>query len=242
MALLHSQLHFLSEDDIIKIKRASIFICLFYVHWFLVSPFPVQATSNDLESKVQMEKFKTIDPEVATSVLKRLERHSWYLTPKFAIFSLVNEELDDTCRLDLAKKLLSFDLPGKEGKDQDHQRVDVLNARRLTDLISQDSWSIFLVLGIEESCDWLKEAVCTWNSYASYLRLKQFVEGIAVVNDTAERGVKLIQEYISSSRDESLRQDLLVTVKDFKSKLNHSNISKVYYYIWQGSKKQNFHK
>ena len=74
------------------------------------------------------------------------------------------------------------------------------------------------------------------------LRLKQFVEGIAVVNDTAERGVKLIQEYISSSRDESLRQDLLVTVKDFKSKLNHSNIYKFYYYIWQGSKKQNFHK
>ena len=36
---------------------------------------------------------------------------------------------------------------------------------------------------------------------------------LPVVNDTAERKVKLIQDFVSGSHDEQLRQDLLLAVE-----------------------------
>ena len=36
----------------------------------------------------------------------------------------------------------------------------------------------------------------------SYQRFKKFITKLSVVNDCAERGVKLIQEFVESSHDE----------------------------------------
>ena len=47
----------------------------------------------------------------------------------------------------------------------------------------------------------------------SYQRFKKFITKLIVVNDCAERGVKLIQEFVDSSQDESLRQDIMTTEK-----------------------------
>jgi hypothetical protein len=46
-----------------------------------------------------------------------------------------------------------------------------------------------------------------------FKRLQQFALSLLIVNDAAERNVKLIQDFINSSHDESLRQNLLLTVE-----------------------------
>jgi hypothetical protein len=52
--------------------------------------------------------------------------------------------------------------------------------------------------------------------------LRVFALSLPIVNDAAERNVKLIQDFINSSHDESLRQDLLLTV-EFKRKSDAVN-------------------
>ena len=54
-----------------------------------------------------------------------------------------------------------------------------------------------------------------WNLMSPYRRFCEFVHNmpVAVVNDAAERNVKLIQDFVSGSHDEALRQDLLLAVE-----------------------------
>ena len=49
-----------------------------------------------------------------------------------------------------------------------------------------------------------------------YRKFESFVRTIPVVNDAAERNVRLIQDYVNSSYDEELRQDLLLVVEKYR--------------------------
>jgi hypothetical protein len=55
-----------------------------------------------------------------------------------------------------------------------------------------------------------------------FKRLQQFALSLPILNDAAERNVKLIQDFINSSHDESLRKDLLLAV-EFKRKSDAVN-------------------
>ena len=41
---------------------------------------------------------------------------------------------------------------------------------------------------------------------------------LTVVNDPAERPVKLVQDFVNGSQDEELRQDLFLAVNDHRSR------------------------
>ena len=71
--------------------------------------------------------------------------------------------------------------------------------------------------------EWLKSDVQDWEKMKDFQSFKDFVCKIDVVNDRAERGVKLIQEYITSAHSESDLQDLLTVVNDERSKLPNLN-------------------
>ena len=47
--------------------------------------------------------------------------------------------------------------------------------------------------------------------------LKEFVENVSVVNDVAERGVKLINDYINMCKSESQRDALTQVVEQHRS-------------------------
>ena len=60
--------------------------------------------------------------------------------------------------------------------------------------------------------EFLGKDVSEWEGLTSYQKFANFVTKIRVTNDTAERGVKLVQDFINSSTNESLRQDLMLAV------------------------------
>ena len=105
-------------------------------------------------------------------------------------------------------------------------KVAIDRNTKLASLVGPDSWLIFRILKIEDSSEWLGLEVPLWKKYDSFIKLSKFIKGIAVVNDTAERGIKLVQEYANSSRDEELRQDILLSVRQFKSKVNSTKMTK----------------
>ena len=82
-----------------------------------------------------------------------------------------------------------------------------------------------------EDVSWLKEKVEDWPNFPAYNKLKLFISKMSVVNDCSERGVKLIQEFVDSSHDEALRQDIITTAKVYKSKINSQNMTKGYCYL-----------
>ena len=81
----------------------------------------------------------------------------------------------------------------------------------LADLINVDSWFAVHALGLD--MDFLSTNVCTWPKNDDFLNSKTRVKDLNVVNDCAERAVKMTNDFACSSKDESHFQNVLQVVE-----------------------------
>ena len=61
---------------------------------------------------------------------------------------------------------------------------------------------MFDLLGLNDSQAWLKDPASTWHSSPAFQKFEEFTLNLSVVNDVAERGVKLISDFIDKCEDE----------------------------------------
>ena len=86
----------------------------------------------------------------------------------------------------------------------------------LADLVTADSWFLFESLQLQPQ--FLREEVMTWSSSSSYKTSLENVRAINVINDSAERGVKMCSDFQQSARKETNIQNVLQVVeKDRRS-------------------------
>lgn len=130
--------------------------------------------------------------------------HSYYLTEELVVVSLADGNLDKREREDLAAKIYfssnkgeNIAKPTLRLKDKDNLKTN------LRDIAGEKSWKIFNDLEISQDCDWLINPIEEWDDHQSFRDFKKFVSGLACVNDTSERKIKLIQDYVGSSMSES---------------------------------------
>jgi hypothetical protein len=97
--------------------------------------------------------------------------------------------------------------------------MEVIGQRRLGDFVTSASFGFFDIAGI--SRDFLAMDPSDWPTHPSYAEGKSIVDGLRIVNDCAERGVRLITEYINSplTKDEEQLQFLLQIVKGHREQL-----------------------
>ena len=82
----------------------------------------------------------------------------------------------------------------------------------LAELVGSRSRLVFSLLHLSDAeLDWLKFPCDQWERFSGYQKFSNFVLKVAVVNDAGERGVKAIQEVVSRTTSEALRQDMMVT-------------------------------
>ena len=74
-----------------------------------------------------------------------------------------------------------------------------------------ESRRFFKILDIDASS--LENPVSQWVRNSAYLKAKEIVENLRVVNDTAERGVKLCHDFLVCAKKEATFQKILQVVK-----------------------------
>ena len=91
-------------------------------------------------------------------------------------------------------------------------------------LVNEYSWMLFTLLHIVDT-EWLIQDASSWEHSAGFKSLQSFVKNVLVTNDLAERGVKLMADFIDKAENEKERQELLQVVEfhrkqfpDFKKK------------------------
>ena len=89
--------------------------------------------------------------------------------------------------------------------------LDEIKSLQLKDLISTDSWFFFNCLGID--AEFLNHPAITWETYPGYVEAKARVKNLHVVNDSAERGVKLTSDFDNTARKEEQFQSVLQVVE-----------------------------
>lgn len=90
------------------------------------------------------------------------------------------------------------------------------HSTNLSDLVRVDSWFLFDMLKLDPS--FLKEAVAEWPNSTSYNDSLVKLQALNVVNDCAERGVKMSTDFIQSAKKEEHYQHVLQVVGEDRRK------------------------
>ncbi|KAG7166611.1 hypothetical protein Hamer_G013621 [Homarus americanus] len=183
----------LSSDLCVKLQRMAIFVSLLYTPAWLKSPVAEDAPVNDLQLHHELLRYRAVDCEVADAALAVASRHLWYLRPQTVVLSLCSEKLSAAEKKEMATKLSCLE----ETNDYANDNLVIQQTTRLSDLIDERSWMIFKEHQVCGTA-WLMSPVEDWEKNEEFMKLKDFSRSLKVTNDVAERGIKLMQDFIGS--------------------------------------------
>jgi hypothetical protein len=181
------------DDELIdKLTRMNRFLTLFYTACWMKASNGADAPANDLQLFHDMMDYCEVDKPVADAVIDKLNNHRWYLTEELVPFALFSKTTSDSIKEQMARKLRATPVPEffRLGKPLYKK---ITRETTLTDLIGPESHALFSVLDV--ATDWLSKPAVDWSSDSAFLVAERFVRSVKVVNDAAERGVKLISDF-----------------------------------------------
>ena len=175
---------------------------------------------NDLQLYQNLLRYEAVNAIISKSAIRALKLHLWYLTEEMVPLALFSSKVPPEQRRALADKLLAIK-PTSE-------RVTPLNrfgtgfgkpvfpsavtlSTNLADLAGPDSWFTFHILQLNS--EFLTYDVADWLQLAAYQASAVNLEALNIINDCAERGVKLSSDFISSAKGEEHYQNVLQVVE-----------------------------
>lgn len=207
-----------TKQQSLKFHDFVTFVCLIYSSWWNTCTKAVDAPWNDLCLFKKCLQYKAVNPTVAKSAVVALSRHLWYLTAEMVPLALFSEATPSVERHNLAERLLAVRSEAEDiqniprdrfgtGFGKPHFPSDITESTSLADFVSCDSWFIFSLLDLNS--DFLNTDVNGWIALPSYLSSKLKTNAINVINDCAERGVKLGADFADAARSEEHFQNVL---------------------------------
>ena len=167
-----------------------------------------------------MYQYKKYDSDVAEACLNSCNRHTWYLTPQLVVLCLADSNLPDSERALIGQVLFDTERPARfpSGKPQlSHLELKSFDEiPPLQSFISEESWLMFDLLGLVDDQEWLQTPVAMWEKFADYRKFCDSTKSLRVVNDLAERGIKLVSDFIHMCKNENQRQALLQCVEEHR--------------------------
>ena len=197
-----------------KLQRINVFIAFFNVPALLKSSIGLDAPINDLTFLQEMLRYKKEDSAVADAAFMKLSAHQWYLTEEIVAFSFFSQHsyLTNEVKESMALRLLSMSPPDEFRRGVPVFKRVIDEDSKLIDFIGPETWFIFDALNLDKN--WLYDSPGSWSCNESFKKGRKFAANIKVVNDAAERGVKLHSDYAAIlTENEKQRASLLQVVE-----------------------------
>lgn len=214
---------FLSYRDLNSMRDICLFLIIVYVSTWFRTPLAVMAPNEDLKFIKKIIQYSEIDRDISEIALGKFLNHLWYLSPENVCFSLFDTNVSQTVKEKMAKTILSY-RNNDETDDFDRilrVRINNETAKKIfkEDNINLDYFvseqSLVFFQRFKISTDFLSHNPDTWLENQDYSKCKSIICKLKVINDTAERGVKLMQDYNNSvTIDEEQKQYLLQVVAE----------------------------
>ena len=224
-------------------KKESLFdICQFIVFVYLEAWYnatlAIKAPNLDLQLMKKMYDYKNIDEQISTAALKKFQNHLWYLSSECSALSFFDKNISLDIKRQMVKALdnivdVEFDPPNRFYVNSMSQ-IEALLDKEMNYFINSNSLKLFDRFNLSReflSCD-----PATWPINEKYLESRNLFKTLKVVNDSAERAVKLTQDYINIlTRDEDQKQYLISVVEEHRKNFPNANKQT----IWKKLKNNN---
>lgn len=198
------------------LRDMSLFGCLLYTKAWTVCSSPATAPANDLGFLKSAKSYEMINKGISSAAVKAFLRHLWYLSEELIALAF----FDDAVNSNVKRKMIHA--LKKQGSDEPPKRIQIepstIPEKELDSFVTSSTMSFFHTLGL--NADFLTQAdPDTWQTLEEFQLTKKYVNSLAVVNDRAERAVKLMQDFNSSiTTNEEQKQYLLLVVSGHRAK------------------------
>lgn len=216
----------LTHQQVKAMREFLIFALKFYVKAWFKCTDPIQAPNNDLLLLKNMYDYQALDSELSKSVVKTFVNHMWYLGHETAPFALFDPNVSDLVKQEMAAAILETPEDEIESCNRFQLKPSQMpwfRLQKLSDFCTPNALKLFDRFKL--SYDFLKKDPVLWGIDKNYQHAKQVINSLTVVNDPAERGVKLIEDYSGKlTKDEEQLQFLLQVVSEHRK--NYPNHTK----------------
>lgn len=204
------------------LRELCIFIVMIYVKAWCTCPLAPQAPNHELTFIKTLHDFESIDPQISTVTVKKIIKHLWYLSPEAIAMAFFDESLSE----DLKRKMVSevnIDEPlDDEIWESCPKRLEI-NPKDVSNLLNNDlshfitprCLMFFDRFGIDTQFLILDSS--DWKENEGFKQCLAIVTKLKVVNDSAERAVRLIDEYNNIlTHNETQKQYILQLVSEHR--------------------------
>lgn len=216
----------LTEEEETGIRDVCVFLVTLYVKAWINAPNSIEAPRQDLEFLKNLFEYKN-DLQISQITIAKFCNHLWYLAPETAALAFFDGKVSDDTKKKMVQALKSkdtLDMPSGEIKKITMLPKNVKNYinKGLEQFIHPLSNNFFKRFNIETK--FLDKDPSTWKNDKSYNAGLKIVKSLKVVNDSAERGVKLMEDFNNLfTKNEPQKQFVLQVVSDYRRKYSDSN-------------------
>lgn len=213
----------LTKHETESLRRICLFVCTIYASYWFSAPEAALAPMNDLTMLQVVEDYQKIDGKVAGVVEKKMRLHLWYISEDLAALPLfandVSVEIKEAILVALQREPNIADV-----RRLAPTKIASFKERSVADFVTSRSLNLFDALGFSKG--FLKKSLSTWSTNEDYIRACRIVSTLKVVNDGAERAVKLASDFNEILTKSDDQRQLLYQVVEYHRKLVPTNVTK----------------
>lgn len=219
MFLFRDEFNITAEEEV-GFRDICVFLVTLYIKAWNQAPIAAKAPSQDLQFLKDLYEYRKIDKNISRVILHKFCNHLWYLVPETATLRFFDEHITIE-----TKKRMVQSLKFNDSTDESMKRL-IINAKNVPNylncgieqFISQQSKHFFERFSIP--MDFIEKDSTTWANEDSFKIGMEIIKALKVVNDTAERGVKLMHDYnqvLSKNEEEKNNLFSLQIVSHYKT-------------------------
>ena len=211
----------LTTKDETGIRDVCLFTVKIYIkYWFSASSAPM-APRNDLQLLHDLKDYEAHHHQIASIAMKKILGHLWYLSEELVALAFFDDNVSVATKENMVKAIRNT-----TSEDDPLKRIALdpsqVQSNGLEDFVTSNTLRFFQIMDLP--CSFLDIGVDNWDTNEDYQSSKRTVVNLRVVNDLAERGVALMEEYNKLlTNDEQQKQFLLQLVRCYRQKYPDRN-------------------
>lgn len=208
----------MTAKELDGIQSICVFLTRIYVRYWFDCVQAITAPRIDLQ--LIKDAIAYFDKRVSGALLEKFRNHLWYLSEETVGLAF----FDSAVSLETKRKMVRALGEGSNEEEEfkNAKRVNttveelmMLAEKDLSHFVTCNTRRLFLRLEIDT--DFFRADPSEWNDREDYLSGLQICQNLSVVNDAAERGVKLITDFNRAlTYDETDKQYLIQVVEHYR--------------------------
>ena len=208
----------LNQEEYSSIRDTCVFLINIYIEPWILTPMAAMAPRVDLEFIKNIIHYKNVNEEISDVALKKIVNHLWYLSPENAALSFFDKKVSVETKRSMVQALQNVN----NNNNYKRYMTTTIEIKNLANLeiqhfVSSESNNFFKRFNINS--DFLLIDPALWETNNNYIEAIGIITKLEVVNDVAERAVKLMKDYnLTLCKNEEEKQFILQIVTVYREK------------------------